>query len=477
MRGVICGILLALMVCGGEALNAQTATAADIQKIRAKYDELKRELIMQLGSLAWGSDVTGALDGLSVKVQGINDREIPGIGDEIVHEKSIIGKTGSGIATNTLISGVDRDELLHVLSEYGKQLDSLADDLTALSNNCASLRNVVIPSWKGAFQAFEDIADATVAQRKLAVNSGQYLRNISLLGLEHGDPDAELTMGDLCHDGRGVPKDPAQALVWYQKAADQGQATAENKLGNCYLDGDGVTYDGKRAFGWFDKAARQGLSAAENNLGKCYLNGYGVDRDPSQAVTWFRKAAKQGDADAANNLGNCYLTGRGVGKNATKAVKWFRRAAERGYGTSQNNLGVCYAYGEGVVEDPAEAVLWYRKAALQGLPIAQNHLGDCYFNGDGVPKDIEEGVRWYLEAANRGNLSAQMSLASYYNGDGSPDDLAKAYKWWSIALSGTSGGIRNGIQGNISRLNLIMTSVQMETARRLINEWQPQKGL
>ena len=61
----------------------------------------------------------------------------------------------------------------------------------------------------------------------------------------------------------------SQALVWYRKAAEQGNAIA------------------------------QYTSAA-------YAQGRGVPQDYAQAVSWYRKAAEQGDADAQVALGPMY---------------------------------------------------------------------------------------------------------------------------------------------------------------------------
>ena len=41
--------------------------------------------------------------------------------------------------------------------------------------------------------------------------------------------------------GRGVAQDAKQAVSWYRKAAEQGNATAQYNLGAMYQNGDGVT--------------------------------------------------------------------------------------------------------------------------------------------------------------------------------------------------------------------------------------------
>jgi hypothetical protein len=41
-------------------------------------------------------------------------------------------------------------------------------------------------------------------------------------------------------NGHGTPQDEAQALIWFRKAADQGNADAQNGLGVMYSTGHGA---------------------------------------------------------------------------------------------------------------------------------------------------------------------------------------------------------------------------------------------
>jgi uncharacterized protein len=75
----------------------------------------------------------------------------------------------------------------------------------------------------------------------------------------------------------------------------------------CYENGlEGVPQSYKDAVLWYRKAAEQGDAAAQNNLAVCYENGEGVPKSYEDAVSWYRKAAEQGDARAQFNLGFCY---------------------------------------------------------------------------------------------------------------------------------------------------------------------------
>ncbi len=146
-------------------------------------------------------------------------------------------------------------------------------------------------------------------------------------------------------------------------------------IGYDYYNGtNGKQKDYSEAVKWYRKAAEQGDADAQNNLGDCYKNGWGVPQDYSEAVKWYRKAAEQGNVFAQYNLGVCYKNGRGVPLDYSEAVKWYRKAAEQGYAVAQYSLGFYYEYGRGVPQDYSEAVKWYRKAAEQGNEYAKERL-------------------------------------------------------------------------------------------------------
>ena len=56
-------------------------------------------------------------------------------------------------------------------------------------------------------------------------------------------------------DGRGVPQDDAEAVAWYRKAAEQGNASAQHNLGVGYAQGLGVPQDNVEAHMWLNLAA------------------------------------------------------------------------------------------------------------------------------------------------------------------------------------------------------------------------------
>jgi TPR repeat protein/predicted Ser/Thr protein kinase len=167
--------------------------------------------------------------------------------------------------------------------------------------------------------------------------------------------------------GWGVEQSAPEAVKWYLKAADAGNAMAMSELGlyNQYGIGLGKKNEIEAVY-WFRKAADAGYAEAMARLGFCYQSGIGVAKNEPEAVKWYRKAADAGDAKAMARLGFCYLSGIGVAKNAPEAIKWYREAADAGDALSMVSLGFCYEEGTGTAKDEFEAVKLYRKASDLG---------------------------------------------------------------------------------------------------------------
>ncbi|CAK0744461.1 conserved hypothetical protein [Gammaproteobacteria bacterium] len=82
-----------------------------------------------------------------------------------------------------------------------------------------------------------------------------------------------------------------------------------------YRDGRGVNQDNHEAVSWYLKAAEQGDADAQFNLGIMYAEGRGVAQDIREAALWLRKAAEQGDEDA-----EIYLDQLQEGRKITRGI-------------------------------------------------------------------------------------------------------------------------------------------------------------
>jgi TPR repeat protein len=249
-------------------------------------------------------------------------------------------------------------------------------------------------------------------------------------------PASNASIDDALRKGREafLQKDYAQALSWFRKAADQGDAIAQFMVGDMYDDGIGVTPDYGQALSWYRKAADQGYAGAQNNLGVMYQRGHGVPQDYQQAMMWYRKAADQGDANAQSSVGDLYRDGLGVAQDYQQAMIWYRKAADQGVAGAETNLGIIYENGNGVRRDYQQAMIWLRKAADHGDAAGQNDLASMYLKGEGTPPDYGQAMIWFLKAADQGNSAAQFNLGFMYQyGRGVAQDTAQALIWYRKA--------------------------------------------
>jgi TPR repeat protein len=67
---------------------------------------------------------------------------------------------------------------------------------------------------------------------------------------KNGQHQAEELIGIMYRTGQGVPKDPAQALVWLSKAAEANRPLAQHHLASIYYAGEGVTADPVKSLMW-----------------------------------------------------------------------------------------------------------------------------------------------------------------------------------------------------------------------------------
>ena len=205
-------------------------------------------------------------------------------------------------------------------------------------------------------------------------------------------------------------KNYAEAINWYRKSAEQGDASGQAQLGYMYSNGFGVAQDYAEAVRWYRKSAEQGDAVGQVNLGYMYRYGYGVAQDYVEAVKWYRKSAEQGNVVGQRNMGVVYENGYGVTQDYAEAMKWYLKSVEQGDADGQIGLGNMYFRGNGVETDYVEAFNLFRKSAEQGHVMGQYNLGLMYENGLGVTQDKVEALKWYSKASEQGHTNAPKAI-------------------------------------------------------------------
>jgi TPR repeat protein len=220
---------------------------------------------------------------------------------------------------------------------------------------------------------------------------------------EAGDGDAQVSLGKVYFEGRGVTQDFTEGVKWFRKAAEQGNADGQNNLGVAYVQGKGVPKDGREGATWYRRAADQGHVMAQLNLAQTYNFGLGIPVDFVQSAVWYRKAAEQGLSWAQHDLASAYNDGEGVTKDSREAERWLLKASAQGYAPSTFALGIMYwkgAFGRSLLLTTT-GLGYFEKAAAQGYARGAVQLAGLYSEqGDEyIEKDFDKACMWMAVAA------------------------------------------------------------------------------
>lgn len=150
-------------------------------------------------------------------------------------------------------------------------------------------RDIAVQEAQRAFRESLEQAKAAYARHDYAT-----ARRLWQGAADAGVPFAQFSLGRLCQQGLGEPKDMVQAVKWFHLAAEGKFAPAEFSLGMAYLSGTVEAQNDEAGAKWIRRAADHGFAQAMFNLGVLYENGQGVAKDARVAAEWYRKAATAG---------------------------------------------------------------------------------------------------------------------------------------------------------------------------------------
>jgi TPR repeat protein len=183
-----------------------------------------------------------------------------------------------------------------------------------------------------------------------------------LMAAKEGVVDAQALLGQILLEGRGIARDEALALRWFQIAAHSGHLMARNMAGRCREHGWGCDVDEAAAAREYRVAAEAGLDWGQYNYANLLATGRGVAEDQPQALACYRRAAEQGHAKSMNLLGRYLEDGRFCPQDLHAAVDWYRRSAEAGDFRGQFSYAAVLA-DRGQID---AALQWLRKALAGG---------------------------------------------------------------------------------------------------------------
>jgi TPR repeat protein len=172
-------------------------------------------------------------------------------------------------------------------------------------------------------------------------------------------------------NGRGVAKDPAEAVRCWTLVKGNFQPEAAMALADAYVRGAGVPEDRSKAAGLVRPLAESGHAAAQNYYGTMLSKGYVPNAATTDAVTWWKKSAAQGNFIAARNLFATSIRTLKAKSERSMAVAELERFLENATPRQQFQGGELFLH-EGPatfdenLRDEERGRMWIRKAAERG---------------------------------------------------------------------------------------------------------------
>lgn len=287
-----------------------------------------------------------------------------------------------------------------------------------------------------------------------------------------GNVKGESALGQMYEKGYYVDADIKEAILWYKKAAQQGNVAAQLSLANIYTTVESEK-DAKEAFAIYLQLAKTGNINAQNRSGYSYMMGEGTPKDYAKAMHWFTKAQEQGSGYACGAIGWMYNKGYGVSKDLNKALEWYKKGMDRNNtyskeeyvrlekyikksaetslyrkGVQEYRLGYQYEQGLSGTKDHKEALQHYTTSAMLGNVKAEFRLAQLYERSKSISRNYEAALHWYKKAAQHGNALAYYRVSQLYRaGHGVQKDDRLALQWCKEAAN-RGLGVAQGIMGS-----------------------------
>lgn len=150
------------------------------------------------------------------------------------------------------------------------------------------------------------------------------------ISVKAGNLDATHQLGWIIGE-RGDDESLSQALLLYEKAANQGYSSSAQNAGLAYANGRGTDIDYEKARHYYAIAADDGLTSAIHNLGVLYCEGKGGDTDKDAAFNCFNAAAAQGSFLSSQSLSKMFAAGeiKNIPPNKSLELAWLMIAEQQ----------------------------------------------------------------------------------------------------------------------------------------------------
>jgi TPR repeat protein len=245
------------------------------------------------------------------------------------------------------------------------------------------------------------------------------------ISVEAGNLDATHQLGVITGE-RGDVESLAQALVLYEKAANQGYISSAHNAGLAYANGLGTEIDYEKARYYYAIAADAGLTSAIHNLGVLHCEGKGGDTDKEAAFNCFNSAAAQGSFLSSQSLSKMFAAGevKDIPPNKSLELAWLMIAEQQAKELGQIQPSIISAKKQllqKLVEDEKISAISILEVIGETTPKwVSSVLSDQYKSGDIVEVNPKKAEYWQNriddpskpQGENTAGLSTDADLAS-----------------------------------------------------------------
>jgi TPR repeat protein len=237
------------------------------------------------------------------------------------------------------------------------------------------------PLWA---QDAPSVSDLDLLKARSALLDGRVEEAVAVLepAAEAGNARAQAIYGTVWEWGDTGVVDVAEAVRWYEMAADQGHPQAMMLLAGLYrygpgAEGDRSQADPAKAKEWYERAIALDHTPAYGELGDMLFFGEGVEEDRETALVYLRRGADMGDPLSSATLGRAYMNGWSVPQDDQEARRLLLLGAAGGYSVAQNDLAYLLVEGRGGPADLVLAQDMLHRAMEQGLDIAGQTMAEA----------------------------------------------------------------------------------------------------
>lgn len=250
-----------------------------------------------------------------------------------------------------------------------------------------------------AWKEQQDTPEQLYQKAKELEKNSQQAQDLYLQAAKMGYAPAQVEVGTYLE----AQKRPEEALIWYGRAAKQGERKATFKLG--YYFGSGIypwiRVDLDRAVFWSLQAMERGEVVGTYNAAVYYRKRSETEDSNKISLALHLKASQENYENSMGEIGYRYYHGIQVEQDYVRARYWFERGSASD-GFSCYYLWFMYREGIGTETDLNQAVQYLIASAQKGFKRAQEVLADCYANGEYVQADAKKAEYWKKQANSHG---------------------------------------------------------------------------